>query len=178
MNNTHKTLPESIRCGIHIILVSTGKLISSLFDLLSTQIEKNKILVQNQLAEKNQKMVKAKYDYFQYGILTDLFAVLFHKQYPNLDINSIEEIRPVESPDQYHFIFKLPVTGTARDFQLQELKSNIQQDIYRFQQKLLQEYGNDAYQLYPYIMNGLYVVDLRLSSPDYFRITLSANIFY
>ena len=178
MNNTHKTLPESIRCGIHIILVSTGKLISSLFDLLSTQIEKNKVLAQNQLAEKNQKMVKAKYDYFQYGILTDLFAVLFHKKYPNLDINSIEEIRPVESPDQYHFIFKLPVTGTARDFQLQELKSNIQQDIFRFQQKLLLEYGNDAYQLYPYIMNGLYVVDLRLSSPDYFQIILNGNIVY
>lgn len=169
---------KKLYCFITVILAGIGKLFASLIELMSVQVEKNKLQVLNQQEEKKQLMVKKKYDYFQYGIISDLFAVLFIHKYPSLDINSIEEIRPVESPDPTHFVYRLPVAGAIREFQLQELKSDMQKDIYRFQQKLLQEYGADAAALYPYIINGLYVTDLRLSSPDFFRITLTANVIY
>lgn len=65
------------------------------------------------------------------------------------------------------FCYTLPVNTIPARTVLDRLKSNINTDIYQYQQQIIYENGFDnAALIHPYIIYGMYVIDIQLMATD------------
>lgn len=107
----------------------------------------------------------------QFDIQSELFCVMQGGHYPFIPmIYQPKDIR-IHSCQTVGrnmvFCYTLPVNTIPARTILDRLKSNINTDIYQFQQQILYENGFDnAMFIHPYIMSGLYIVDVQPIATD------------
>ncbi len=94
----------------------------------------------------------------------ELFCVFCGKKYPYLKIvEVVDDIVPF-NPLQYGIMFKSENPGNPYPpaFGLQQLKEKMNFDICAFKQWILANYSlQEAWALYPNIMSGLYIADIK-----------------
>ncbi len=107
----------------------------------------------------------------QFDIQSELFAVMYQSHYPflpqiytpkNIRIHSCQPVG-----QNYVFCYTVPVNTIPARTILDRLKDNINTDIYQYQQEIIYNYGlPDAMFNHPYIVSGLYVMDIQPLATD------------
>lgn len=107
----------------------------------------------------------------QFDIQSELFAVMYNSHYPflpqiyapkNIRIHSYQSVG-----ENYIFLYAVPVNTMPARTILDRLKDNINTDIYQYQQEIIYNYGlPDAMFNHPYIVSGLYVMDIQPLATD------------
>lgn len=149
--------------------------LKKLFVQLSTAISQS---CKTSLLKSQQKQAQIKalnnQQYFNsvlFDIQSELFCVMQGGHYPfipmiyqpkDIRIHSCQTIG-----QNVVFCYTLPVNTIPARTVLDRLKSNINTDIYQYQQQILYENGFDnAMFIHPYIMSGLYIVDVQPIATD------------
>lgn len=127
-------------------------------------------------SQQKQAQIKAQNNqqYFNsvlFDVQSELFCVMQGGHYPyvppicqpkDIRIHSCQTIG-----QNVVFCYTLPVNTIPARTVLDRLKSNINTDIYQYQQQILYENGFDnAMFIHPYIMSGLYIVDIQPMATD------------
>lgn len=149
--------------------------LKKLFVQLSTAISQS---CKTSLLKSQQKQAQIKalnnQQYFNsvlFDIQSELFCVMQGGHYPFIPmIYQPKDIR-IHSCQTVGrnmvFCYTLPVNTIPARTILDRLKSNINTDIYQFQQQIIYENGFDnALFVHPYIMSGLYIVDVQPIATD------------
>lgn len=106
-----------------------------------------------------------------FDIQSELFCVMQGGHYPFIPmIYQPKDIR-IQSAQMVGqnmvFCYTLPVNTIPARTVLDRLKSNINTDIYQFQQQILYENGFEtAVLIHPYIIYGMYVMDIQPMATD------------
>lgn len=127
-------------------------------------------------SQQKQAQIKAQNNqqYFNavlFDIQAELFCVMQGGHYPFIPtIYQPKDIR-IQSAQMVGqnlvFCYTLPVNTIPARTVLDRLKSNINTDIYQFQQQILYENGfENAALIHPYIVFGLYVIDIQPMATD------------
>lgn len=149
--------------------------LKKLFVQLSTAISQS---CKTSLLKSQQKQTQIKalnnQQYFNsvlFDIQSELFCVMQGGHYPFIPtIYQPKDIR-IQSAQMVGqnviFCYTLPVNTIPARTILDRLKSNINTDIYQYQQQIIYENGFDnAMFIHPYIMSGLYIVDIQPMATD------------
>lgn len=127
-------------------------------------------------SQQKQAQIKAQNNqqYFNavlFDIQSELFCVMQGGHYPFIPmIYQPKDIR-IQSAQMVGqnlvFCYTLPVNTIPARTILDRLKSNINTDIYQYQQQILYENGfENAALIHPYIVFGLYVIDIQPMATD------------
>lgn len=107
----------------------------------------------------------------QFDIQFELFCVMQGGNYPflspihlpkNIRIHASQQIQ-----NTFVFCYTIPVSAMPARTVLDRLKSQINMDIYQFQQNIIYDCGFDNAKFnHPYIISGLYVTDIQPFGTD------------
>lgn len=149
--------------------------LKKLFVQLSTAISqscKTSLLKSQQKQAQIQTFTQQQYcNSVLFDIQSELFCVMQGGHYPFIStIYQPKDIR-IQSAQMVGqnlvFCYTLPVNTIPARTILDRLKSNINTDIYQYQQQIIYENGFDnAVLVHPYIMSGLYIVDIQPMATD------------
>lgn len=127
-------------------------------------------------SQQKQAQIKAQNNqqYFNavlFDIQAELFCVMQGGHYsfiPTIYQPKDIRIHSCQTVGQYVvFCYTLPVNTIPARTVLDRLKSNINTDIYQFQQQILYENGfENAALIHPYIIYGMYVIDIQPMATD------------
>lgn len=149
--------------------------LKTIFKQLSTAISQScKTSLLNSQQKQAQIKAQNNQQYFNavlFDIQFELFCVMQGGNYPflspihlpkNIRIHASQQIQ-----NTFVFCYTIPVSAMPARTVLDRLKSQINMDIYQFQQQIIYENGFDnAMFIHPYIMSGLYIVDIQPMATD------------